>query len=458
MTLAPPRVVVTCLSYDFGARAGLDQRLRDADRTRGILDVDHGPFVLRLDLDRRMRGRCRRAADKERQIVVETLHLAGDVHHLVERRCDEPGQADHCSTLALRGLEDLLAGHHDAEVDDLEVIALEHDANDVLADVVHVAFDRREHDLAVRTDVAVLLGFDEGHQVADRLLHDTRRLDDLGQEHLAGAEQVADDVHAGHERPFDHVERALRGLPRLLGILDDELVDAIDERVFEAFFHGLVTPGEVLRLRFARRLALVALGNLQQALGRVLAAIEHDVLDRVAQVSGQVFVDRQLPGVDDAHIHAGANRVIQEHRVDRFAHDVVAAERERHVADAAAHERARQRLLDEPRRLDEVEPVARVLLDARGHGEDVRVEDDVLGLEADLVDEDVVGALADLDLALDGVGLALLVEGHDDDGRAVSPYEFSLLDERRLAFLERNRVDDGLALHAAQARFDHRPF
>ncbi len=45
-------------------------------------------------------------------------------------------------------------------------------------------------------------------------------------------------------------------------------------------------------------------------------------------------------------------------------------------------------------------------------GEDVRVEDDVFGREADLVDQDVVGALADLDLAVVGVGLALLVEGH----------------------------------------------
>ena len=34
---------------------------------------------------------------------------------------------------------------------DLIVVALEHDADDVLADVVHVAFDGRHHDLAVRS-------------------------------------------------------------------------------------------------------------------------------------------------------------------------------------------------------------------------------------------------------------------------------------------------------------------
>ena len=45
--------------------------------------------------------------------------------------------------------QDLVAGHHHAEVDDLEVVALQHDADDVLADVVDVALDGGEHDLAL---------------------------------------------------------------------------------------------------------------------------------------------------------------------------------------------------------------------------------------------------------------------------------------------------------------------
>jgi hypothetical protein len=50
-----------------------------------------------------------------------------------------------------------------------------------------------------------------GNQVRDRLLHHARRLDHLRQEHLAGAEEVADDVHAVHQRPFDHRQRWLAG-------------------------------------------------------------------------------------------------------------------------------------------------------------------------------------------------------------------------------------------------------
>ena len=61
-----------------------------------------------------------------------------------------------------------------------------------------------------------------------------------------------------------------------------------------------------------------------------------------------------------------------------------------------------------------------MLLDAGGDREDVRIEDDVFGRESRLPREQGVRALADRDLALDGVGLALFVEGHDDHRRAVA--------------------------------------
>ena len=69
-------------------------------------------------------------------------------------------------------------------------------------------------------------------------------------------------------------------------------------------------------------------------------------------------------------------------------------------------------------------------------------------------DEEVVGAAADLDLALDGVRLAELVERHHDHARAVAADRPRLLEERLLALLEADRVDDPLALHALQPRFE----
>ena len=79
----------------------------------------------------------------------------------------------------------------------------------------------------------LLLGLHEGHEIGDRLLHHAGRLHHLRQEHLARPEQVADHVHAGHQRAFDDVQRPLGRKARLLYVRLDELGDAVDERMLE---------------------------------------------------------------------------------------------------------------------------------------------------------------------------------------------------------------------------------
>ncbi len=308
--------------------------------------------------------------------------------------------------------------------------------------------------------------------MGDGGLHHARRLHHLRQEHLAGAEQVADDVHAGHQRALDHVQRTAAlgedGLVGLFGVLGDEVGDALHQRVRETLLHRADAPGQARGIVAHR--ALDGLGGVQQPLGRRLLrvagalravqlrlAVEDDVFHQLAQLGVEVVVHAHHAGVDDAHVHAGLDRVIQEHGVDGFPHRLVAAEREAHVGDAARHLGSRQVLLDPARGVDEIDGVVVVLLDARRDREDVRVEDDVLGRKADLVDQDAVGARADLGLALEGVGLALLVEGHDDRGRAIAAHQAGLAAELVLAFLHRDRVDDALALQAFEACLDHAP-
>ncbi len=102
------------------------------------------------------------------------------------------------STFSLRAVSMILAaGDHHAEVDHLEIIAAEHDADDVLADVVHVALDGSEQDLAGRGALALVL-VHERQQIGDGLFHHARGFDHLRQEHLALAEEIADDVHPRH--------------------------------------------------------------------------------------------------------------------------------------------------------------------------------------------------------------------------------------------------------------------
>src|SRR5688572_21582727 len=119
--------------------------------------------------------------------------------------------------------------------------------------------------------------------------------------------------------------------------------------------------------------------------------------------------------------------MVKKRRVHRFAYYIVAAERERNVAQPARNLRALTALFDDPRGLDKVDGVAIVLLHARRHGEDVGIEDDVLRRKADLFGQQLKSALANPHLLIDLDRLTSLVERHHNDRRAVTPDKPSAL-------------------------------
>src|SRR5690606_26367159 len=106
---------------------------------------------------------------------------------------------------------------------------------------------------------------------------------------------------------------------------------------------------------------------LKHALGGVGAAVEDDILTGFAQFGLDGFVDDQLPGIDDAHIHAGLDGVIEEHRVHRFTHRFVAAERKAQVGYATGNVDVGQGSGDLSRRFDEIDTVIVVLVDTGGN-------------------------------------------------------------------------------------------
>src|SRR5690606_17190031 len=387
---------------------------------RGVGDIDHRIIlVMRVDLHRRMRLGSGGAADHQGQSETLALHFTGDMDHFIQRRSDQAGEADDVAFFLNGGLEDLVRRHHHAEVDNVVAVTAQHHADDVLANIVHIALDRGHEDLALGFRLVAFFRFDKGNQMSDGLLHHPGGLDHLGQEHLARAEQVADHVHAGHQRAFDDLDGTRALLAAFLGVFNDKGSDALDQRVLQTLFHRQRAPLLVFHFLDGAAAAVV-LGDGQQRLGAIGIAIEHHVLDGVTQLLGNLVVDFQLAGVDDTHGQAVADCMQQEYRVNRLAYRVVATEGEGHVGYAAGGQRIRQLIADIGAGLDEVHRVVVVFLDAGGDGEDVRVEDDVFRREAHLVDQNVVAALADFLLARGSIGLANLVEGHYHHGGAVA--------------------------------------
>src|ERR1700722_18133435 len=167
-------------------------------RAAGIQNVDYRLAIMRRNLDCCVRPACGCPADEQRQLEALTLHFARHMHHLVERWGDKAAESDEIRLLRFGTFEDLFAGDHDPHVDHLVVIAGEDDADDVLANIMHVALDRRQYDFPLRLDhftsrsPGFLLRLHERGQVRYSLLHYTGGLDYLRQEHFAGAEQITD--------------------------------------------------------------------------------------------------------------------------------------------------------------------------------------------------------------------------------------------------------------------------
>ena len=144
--------------------------------------MDDAVRVLGLDADGGVGDGSGRAPYEQGYVEFLPVHFAGDGDHLVEGRGNEAAESDDIGVVFAGGVEDVLEGGHDAEVHDLVVVASEHDSDDVLADVVDVALDGGDDDLAVGAGgVGVaLLVLDEGDELGDGLLHDAGALDGPG--------------------------------------------------------------------------------------------------------------------------------------------------------------------------------------------------------------------------------------------------------------------------------------
>ena len=146
-------LVVGAMLRDEGLLAVFAEKAGgDGHGAAGVENVDDGLAVVRRDFDGGVGAAGGGSADEQGQLETLALHLAGDVDHLIERGRDEAAEADEVGLLGFGAFEDFFAGDHDAHVDDVVVVAGEHDADDVLADVVDVAFDGGEDDFALRFD------------------------------------------------------------------------------------------------------------------------------------------------------------------------------------------------------------------------------------------------------------------------------------------------------------------
>ena len=77
-----------------------------------------------------------------------------------------------------------------------------------------------------------------------------------------------------------------------------------------------------------------------------------------------------------------------------------------------------------------------MLFNAGRHGENIGVENDVLGRKTDFIDQQIIGPFANLIFAVRRIGLAGFIKRHDNHRRAIFTAQMRLLEELRLALFK----------------------
>ncbi len=153
-------------------------------------------------------------------------------------------------------------------------------------------------------------------------LHHPRTFHHLRQKHFAGTKEVADNIHAVHQRSFNDLDGFSQLFIGFLTVLHNIFINAVHQGVFQAFFHAFFTPefGSFFILFFTDN----GSRHLQQTLTGIFATIKNHIFNRFTQFFINVLVHQQFPGIDDGHIHARLDGVIQKYRMHGFTQGIIA--------------------------------------------------------------------------------------------------------------------------------------
>ena len=75
-----------------------------------------------------------------------------------------------------------------------------------------------------------------------------------------------------------------------------------------------------------------------------------------------------------------------------------------------------------------------MLLHARGDGQNIRIENNVLRINACFLSQNFISALTNSHFVFKRGGLTFFIKGHNDHGRTIAFTEFCLADESLFAF------------------------
>ena len=199
--------------------------------------------------------------------------------------------------------------------------------------------------------------------------------------------EIAHHVHAGHERPFDHLNRpafaAVDFLTGLFSIFNNKLCNAMHQGMLKALLHIEVSPlgADLFFFAFVFKPAR----KLDHPLCSVCPAIENNIFNVFTKLGIKIFVYAQLTGIHNAHGHTGLYSVIQKYSVNRLACRVVTAKRKAHIRNTTRDLGVGQIGANPLGRLNEIDGIGTMFFNACGNRKDVGVKNNVFRRKPNLL-------------------------------------------------------------------------
>ena len=203
--------------------------------------------------------------------------------------------------------------HLDAKIDHAIAVIGQDDIHQVLADIMHIALHRAQHDGAL-----FLAGnlFHVRFQIGHGGFHRLGRLQHEGQLHLAGAKQFADHLHAIKQNIINDGKRRDTLGERVGQFIIQPLAVTINDAILETPFH-------CFRALLRRGIGSFAAGEkLQQFLERVIslsAAIKDQIFRNLYLLRRDLMQRLNLGNMHNRPRHARLHGVIEEYAIQHMS-------------------------------------------------------------------------------------------------------------------------------------------
>ena len=376
------------------------------------------------------------------------------MHHLIQRRRNQPAQSDDVCIVFNRLIKDFVGSNHHTKVYDIVSIATQYNTHNIFSDIMYITFYSSKQNLS-RSRGLLLGSLNEGGENSHTFFHDSGTFHHLWQEHFSNTKQISHNVHSIHQGTFNNIQWTGVRLSCLFSIRINVFSNAIDQGMFQTFFNGVVPPGFVSFLHFS--FGLDGFRKLDQffcCLVIIIVLVEDNIFAEVPERRVNLVINHQLSCIHNAHVHPSLDGMKQEHGVHGFTNMVVTTERKRKVADTTRYFDLWIFLFQYTGGLNKINPIVVVFFQACGHCKNIEIKDDIRSRESYFFGEDFESTVANLDSFFQRICLPLLVKGHHDDRCTKASANDGLLNELFFSFFEGDGVHHTFTLYAFEPRFD----